>query len=341
MLKINTKCQICNKSLAGLGNLSRHISSKHDIKLDDYIIKYYTCNDSNEIIENCGNCNNNAKFQYIIDDTNMSFSRKYINNSYFCGTLDCMNDLSLKIFKTEYNKKTFEHIGAKKEYISIVKKISIDNAVQIKFNKNRIYKEESKTNLSGYISRLGEEFGTIKYNERCNKIGLANTIQWYINKYGNDIGREKYQLKLDKIRKSSLGVNKSEASNIINKYLDELNIKYIEEYLIIYEETKRPKIVDYYLPEYNIIIEFFGSFWHCNPKIYNSEYYHKYLHKYAEEIWEKDKIRNKLLLNKTNGLIIILWEDSIYSNKYHIKYTKEELLEIINNNKNLNTIIYV
>lgn len=88
-------------------------------------------------------------------------------------------------------------------------------------------------------------------------------------------------------------------------------------YDIVYESeysiTKKDGgnyFIDYYLPELNIIVEFYGNYWHCNPKQYNSNYYHKVLKKNACDIWKTD---NERIINikKTfddDVSIIIMWE---------------------------------
>ena len=56
-----------------------------------------------------------------------------------------------------------------------------------------------------------------------------------------------------------------------------------------------------------ICIECQGDYWHCNPIIYNSAYFHSKLKKYAFEIWNKDKERI-LFLEKCGYIVIELWE---------------------------------
>ncbi len=56
----------------------------------------------------------------------------------------------------------------------------------------------------------------------------------------------------------------------------------------------------------NKIIELFGDYWHCNPLLYESEYYHKQIRKNAKEIWCSDNNRIKLLEKKY--IIKIGWE---------------------------------
>ena len=83
------------------------------------------------------------------------------------------------------------------------------------------------------------------------------------------------------------------------------------------------KICDIYIPSLNLIIEYNGDYWHCNPKKYNSTYFNKKKSKYAWEIWEYDK--NKLELIKNNGYILeVIWESDFKSNDKIIKHIIEK-----------------
>jgi len=56
------------------------------------------------------------------------------------------------------------------------------------------------------------------------------------------------------------------------------------------------------------IIECFGDYWHCNPKSYTSDYYHKRVHKTAVEIWKADKQRIDVL-EELGYSVRIIWEN--------------------------------
>jgi G:T-mismatch repair DNA endonuclease (very short patch repair protein) len=78
-----------------------------------------------------------------------------------------------------------------------------------------------------------------------------------------------------------------------------------------------------YIPKYNLLIEYNGDYWHCNPKKYEADYYNKKKNKTAKEIWEYDK--NKLYLAKKYDYnCIVIWETDYKKNKNIIK-------EIFNN----------
>ena len=61
-----------------------------------------------------------------------------------------------------------------------------------------------------------------------------------------------------------------------------------------------------YLPTKKII-EFHGDYWHCNPDLYEANYYHKIKKMYAKEIWDYDK--EKIELAKSYGYsVLVVWE---------------------------------
>jgi hypothetical protein len=79
------------------------------------------------------------------------------------------------------------------------------------------------------------------------------------------------------------------------------------------------KICDIYIPSLNLIIEYNGDYWHCNPKKYNSDYFNKKKGKYAWEIWEYDKNKLELIKNYDYNLEVI-WEDDLKNNDKIIKH---------------------
>lgn len=78
------------------------------------------------------------------------------------------------------------------------------------------------------------------------------------------------------------------------------------------------KISDIFIPSLNLIIEYFGDYWHCNPKKYDSKYFHKKKNMSAKEIWDYDK--NKLELIRNNGYNLeVIWESDFKNNNKIIK----------------------
>lgn len=164
------------------------------------------------------------------------------------------------------------------------------------------HRAKISVNLDGYVLRYGEEEGTRKYKERGDRIGYTGTKEFFVEKYGDE-AEERWK---NYIAKNSV----SKTSLIIKEILDELKISYHQEYSIVTQNKRRYK-VDYYLYEYNIAVEFYGDYWHCNPKKYNENYFHSYKKMTAKEIRKIDKKRTKYISDKLNCSIIIVWESAI------------------------------
>lgn len=66
--------------------------------------------------------------------------------------------------------------------------------------------------------------------------------------------------------------------------------------------------VDIYIPSEKRVIEFYGDYWHCNPKKYSPNYYNTQVRLKAKDIWKRDEQRKRIL--ETNGYKVeIIWED--------------------------------
>lgn len=109
-------------------------------------------------------------------------------------------------------------------------------------------------------------------------------------------------------------VKRSNLEYVFEGILNILEIKYIHSYYI----ENINKIYDFYLPDYNILIEVDGDFWHCNPIKFPQPKC-----KTQELNLINDKIKNEWALD--NGYTLLrFWESDINNN---IKQVKQTLLE--------------
>ena len=80
------------------------------------------------------------------------------------------------------------------------------------------------------------------------------------------------------------------------------------------------------MPAHNLLIEYNGDYWHCNPIKYDELYINKKKSMSAKEIWQYDK--DKLDLANKNGYTCeVIWEsdyrkDSSIIKKLINKYEK-------------------
>lgn len=74
------------------------------------------------------------------------------------------------------------------------------------------------------------------------------------------------------------------------------------------------KIYDIYIPDLNMLIEYNGDYWHCNPKKYKADYFNVKINKTAKEIWARDA--EKKLLAEQNGYnFLTIWESDYKNSK--------------------------
>lgn len=342
-------CKICNHDISSKRfSISRHVK-KHNTSFYEYINKYYKLIEGH--YENCGFCNRIAKAEYLINHDKMTYSLLY-PKGYFCGEEICKHNISLDILGIEYDSKKYEKIGSRSEYLSKLYKISLKDANNLKYKAPKV---KFKSSLEEFQIKYGEDDGKIRYDKRINGIIKNNTrnkfpctLENFINRYGFEIGTNKYKKRCERISYTSsldffidkygdedgliVWKNKfknnriSKTSKIISNILDKLNINYVA------EKCVDGKFVDFYIEEYNMGIEFFGDYWHANPKKYNSDFYNSRSKKYAKDIWDFDKKRLEIILNKVDTIIVV-WEGS--------KVETSILEKTINDFKNKKTIIYL
>lgn len=348
------KCKICGKVITGKTSyIASHVKRCHGICIEKYAEDYYSEINSKDK-RYCVSCNSIISPKIIFNFTREEFEKIY--DGYICHSgrnspsIECKNNISKRILGFPYDKKTYEYIGSKKEFLSLkyqipesesvllkninlssIEKlnpeISKEEAEKIYIEKIKLRSSKPTNNLLGFIKRHGEIEGRRLYNENCKKISYSNSIEYYIEKYGRKIGEDKWKIR-NSYNVKRLGSSISKASDNFSLKITESGINFIKEYPII--KGKNGITVDFFLPDYNVIIEFFGDYWHCNPKIYNGDYYHKILKMTASQKWENDKNRiNKILENKKNSVLVI-WESTNISS--------DEILSLINSIKDKNNL---
>jgi G:T-mismatch repair DNA endonuclease (very short patch repair protein) len=123
----------------------------------------------------------------------------------------------------------------------------------------------------------------------------------------------------------------------ICEFLDLLDITYTRQFKIKKPKEQQGKynnkfyFYDIYLNDYNIILEINGDYWHANPQKYQANDIISYIYgaKTAQDIWNRDKIKNDYAINNGYKLIII-WENEIREKQMLMK-TDDEIKTVILN----------
>ena len=156
-----------------------------------------------------------------------------------------------------------------------------------------------------------------KYNERINRIKTTKICQICkeerlvcksnIKKTCGKkecISKMKSNTQIERILSGQINKTNTKPEREFRKYLDENKIKYKFQYKI------ERYLVDFYLPDTNLIIEVYGDYWHTNPKFYNEP---------KSKAQKFNAVRDKLKIKylKLKGYKIkIIWEDDIKNKKF-------------------------
>lgn len=164
--------------------------------------------------------------------------------------------------------------------------------------------------LEYFIKKYGKTLGHEKYNQMC--FLKSNTKESFIYKYGESEG----MLRWDEYLQNKYNGYSKIANSCFSKITENLDDErkksvYWAEHNTEYFFSTSEYIyyVDFYDKSTNTVIEFFGDYWHCNPKIYPPDFFHPTIKKTAKEIQLKDKNRIEQLKRDFNINIYIIWEN--------------------------------
>lgn len=227
-------------------------------------------------------------------------------------------------------------------------KQSITNSFEYKHEKYGIsekefreYNRSRSVTKENMINRYGEEMGNKKWNEYIDRQRYTCTIEYFINQYGEEEGKVKYDLFSQK--RSEVCITIGKHSNISDELLDEI-VKYFKKNKVYYAENEYQVStisghyynLDYYDRTLNVVIEFFGDYYHFNPKKYSADTVLRNIK--AQDKWDRDAVRLEDIQNTLNCKIIVIWE-STYRNDKH--GTIDKVIDMIKNKRELKNITYV
>ena len=208
----------------------------------------------------------------------------------------------------------------------------------------KIISKNSKRDLNYFVNKYGIINGTIRYNSMCEKRKMSSSIEGYIKKYGYEEGNKKFD-KITKSKNVSLknqikkygykeGLNKhnQRIQKMINSYsknnfingsdIANLFFRNLENKMKITIDKEVPignYICDGLIINKNLIIEFFGDYWHKNPLYYKDN----------KNLSEYDLLKLSNLIKSYGYNIIIIWESCMNKIEEIIKLVSND----INNNK--------
>lgn len=237
------------------------------------------------------------------------------NDKWFGSRLcfDCKKEMKYEAQKSCLILRNIRNAEIKNTCCSICSKIG---------NKNSFFgkKHSIDTKLIQSENRKGKACG--ENNSMANPIHRKTVSINLKKKY--DSGELDF---LKKIQKETM------IKNILNGKLKPKNIsnpereikKILEDIGLVIESQFKINSFSYdlYIKNHNILIEYNGDYWHCNPLKYSKNYLNKKKNMYAYELWYND-INKKELAEKNGYKFFTIWENDYKLNK------ENEIKKIIN-----------
>lgn len=227
-----------------------------------------------------------------------------------------ISDIKSRIFSGEKNgmygkssslkgltKETSEMIRMRSEKTSKTRKKMYEDGLLPDLNgkNNPMYGIEAwNKGKNKYIDKRIYEYGL--------KVSKAK-IKWWEN-----LSKNEKEVVIDRLNKVMIQNNKvTKIEKIINDFLVKNDV--------LFETNKKIGrfYVDFYLAEYNLVIECDGDYWHANPMFYKKED----LTETQIKNIDRDKRKEKMLYDKSIN-ILRFWEHDII---YKFKFVKERIWE--------------
>lgn len=276
------KCQLCDFETDSKMKLAKHILHTHKINMHNYVLQ--TRYNNIQPVCSCG-CGTLMNYNPVLADF-PKYIKKHLHiiqesKSFeeIWGIRD--SDMYKKVSKTRKDK------FASGEYKHVREAI-------IEGRKDPELGGKISKGAKGVLKPKPEGFGVGRIQSEETKQKMSDTAMKNI-------------LKTGRVKRSLLEYD-------FEMVLEELNISFSHSFYI----PSIKKIYDFYLPEYNIIIEIDGDFWHCNPVKFP-----KPTCKTQEINLENDKFKSKWA--EDNGYKLIrIWENDINND---IQKVKQLLLE--------------
>jgi len=276
------RCEICG--FASENDLIPHITVTHNIKIEEYYLKYNLT--SNDV--------RSEKYQ-----TSASNRMK--------GKLNVAYDHQGKFSPMSLKYLNYEHLSSDNIRLKI-EQVKMKNSNSHKNNGN------NSTTLLYWINQgYNEEDARLKLSERQCTFSKDKCIL----KYGQIKGLEIWKNRQIKWINSMSFNNYSQISQELFWHIYNKLPKFIQKechFAELNTEYKKysPFTLDFFVSRLNYCIEFQGDYWHANPKLYNkTDMIGK---KYAHEIWEKDAIKKQILIDE-NVIFYDVWEKDFNETK--------------------------
>lgn len=277
-------CKLCGKEFIHnkQGRFTSHLKNEHNLFLDEYLINYFYTKE--DLTCSTEGCNNQVKL------------RRGVPNKYCSKGCAKRKLLVCEVCGKEFFQNSYKQRACSKECGRVLAGKSI-----AEWHKN-MSEEEKKEHFRKIIEKTAS-------TRRKNK-----TPSWNSGKTGIYSEETIERMREAALRNLLEGKHrKTSIEKITENILKELGVNYKYSFILGNRQF------DFVLPDYNVLIECDGDFWHCNPRIYSKP------NEFQRKRMLIDLEKNKLA--SANGYFLLrFWETDI---KEHTDDVKEEIERIL------------
>lgn len=187
------------------------------------------------------------------------------------------------------------------------------------------YREKQRVagcTLDYFRERYGDVVGLSVYSDVCRK--KSPTLEVYKERLGDLNGTVAFNQMIAR-KEKGLGRQYSSSKNevlFIEEIIEKIpgsRFKYCNNggQFIFRGKGERgttARAVDLVIFDSMLCVEYDGDYWHCNPLIYSSEWYHPVRKKTAGDIWAEDDEKHRLL-SAMGFHVIRVWESEVKERK--------------------------
>jgi very-short-patch-repair endonuclease len=274
-------CKICQKECDTLNSLRSHSIQKHNISSDKIYVDYIL--NGKEPKCECG-CGNNSPFISI----NKGFSR-FIQSHHnrIKGNNNFHKDPNTHKKAIETQKKNWKE----GKYVGWWEDKSENTLKKIEGIKDKLRNNKERGKKISQSLK-----GVPKTEESKRKLSISQKKRYE----DNPKLKEDSSIRRINWLKTNLSSKKSKLELRFESMLKLINLKFINQY-----EFKK-RLFDFYLEDFNILIEVDGDFYHCNPDSKHNEIVYD-----TQKITKQNDVYKDTLCLEHNILLLRFWEKDI------------------------------
>jgi hypothetical protein len=171
------------------------------------------------------------------------------------------------------------------------------------------YNNSRSQTIQNMIDRHGVVAGMVNWNIYCEQQRYTTSLEYFVETYGLEDGTEKY----DAFCIGRASVERIQSKIELSAYED---LVAVMPDLQLSFRLDNPHIgpYDYGDPSRKKLIEFYGSYWHADPDLYDRDFYFKQKGQHAYFIWSRDQAK-RTYANNQGYEVFVIWEKAWYKDK--------------------------